>query len=249
MSHDNDDDRPWTEVQWAKFMKEGDVRAARYGELLETFIDDPDCHEKVAREMGWDVDEDGEDGAFGEADDKNFDFAAGTTDDEIDDPFQTAIEELEAAIDGQPTDAARVPSCTPRDRDDDDNDELSHIPAYAAARECGRHVDRILEPWMNQDTNVDLDERIPEIWTNIHVAAAKISGGHAMGYEDEVLCGNIVCNTIALQAVELCIRNTTELGSEKILPPASVDLLVPEFRAVHQVISDRISDLRKRVWW
>src|SRR5438105_11813412 len=33
-----DDDRPWTEAQWEALMKRSDVRSAKFGELLETFM-------------------------------------------------------------------------------------------------------------------------------------------------------------------------------------------------------------------
>src|SRR5689334_19928936 len=46
-------DRPMTEEEWEKMMRESDVRAARFGELLETLMDHPNGNELVAREMGW----------------------------------------------------------------------------------------------------------------------------------------------------------------------------------------------------
>jgi hypothetical protein len=52
------DNTPWTEEQWEKFMERQDVRSAKYGELLETFMDDPNCDEIIAREMGWDEPDD-----------------------------------------------------------------------------------------------------------------------------------------------------------------------------------------------
>src|SRR2546425_483984 len=55
------DDRPWTEEQWERFMEKSDVRSAKFGELLETFIDHPDRDELIAHEMGWDRDELGDD--------------------------------------------------------------------------------------------------------------------------------------------------------------------------------------------
>src|SRR4051794_11779959 len=48
------EDRPMNEQEGEDFMREGGLRAARYGELLETLIDHPDRDEIVAREMGWD---------------------------------------------------------------------------------------------------------------------------------------------------------------------------------------------------
>ena len=48
------DDRPWDEEKWEAFMRESDLRAARFGELLETLMDEPDRHRIIAKEMGWD---------------------------------------------------------------------------------------------------------------------------------------------------------------------------------------------------
>jgi hypothetical protein len=38
-----------------------DLITDRFGELLETLVDDPDRHQKIAREMGWFEDADEED--------------------------------------------------------------------------------------------------------------------------------------------------------------------------------------------
>src|ERR671914_64305 len=57
--YDPDDDKPMNEAQWEAFMREGDLRAARFGELLETLMDHPNRDELVAREMGWDEIADG----------------------------------------------------------------------------------------------------------------------------------------------------------------------------------------------
>src|SRR4051812_49325285 len=55
------DDSPWSEDKWEAFMKESDLRSARYCELFETLHDDPDSEEKIAKEMGWDLEDDFED--------------------------------------------------------------------------------------------------------------------------------------------------------------------------------------------
>jgi hypothetical protein len=55
---EQDEERPWTEAQWAAFMREGEARAARMGEILETVIDQPDRWEIVAKEMGWELGKD-----------------------------------------------------------------------------------------------------------------------------------------------------------------------------------------------
>ena len=51
---EDQEDRPWTEQQWDQFLRQADLRTARYGELMETLIDDPDREEIIDHEMGWD---------------------------------------------------------------------------------------------------------------------------------------------------------------------------------------------------
>src|SRR5690606_33785403 len=60
---DGDGARPMTEAEWERRFRENDLRAARYGDLFETLIDDPNRDEIVAREMGWLSDEDDEEPA------------------------------------------------------------------------------------------------------------------------------------------------------------------------------------------
>jgi hypothetical protein len=64
----DDDEEPWSEAEWLADQKRRDARAAKYGELLETLLDEPDSEEQIAREMGWDRDDEPEDDEGGEED-------------------------------------------------------------------------------------------------------------------------------------------------------------------------------------
>src|SRR5256885_16728602 len=46
-------DAPWSEQRWEQFMRESDLRSARFGEIFETVMDDPNRDRIIAREMGW----------------------------------------------------------------------------------------------------------------------------------------------------------------------------------------------------
>jgi hypothetical protein len=46
------DHKPWTEEQWATYLRRSEFRAARFEELLETLRDAPDRDEQLMREMG-----------------------------------------------------------------------------------------------------------------------------------------------------------------------------------------------------
>ena len=53
-------DRPWTEEQYLAEFRRSDVSSAKFGELLDTLRDDPNCDALIAREMGWDREPEGE---------------------------------------------------------------------------------------------------------------------------------------------------------------------------------------------
>ncbi len=48
-----DNEPVWDEYDWERFLREQDLRAERYLELMETYRDHPDRDNIVAREMGW----------------------------------------------------------------------------------------------------------------------------------------------------------------------------------------------------
>jgi hypothetical protein len=51
-------DRPMDEFEWEEFLKKSDAMAAKYSALLEKYMDDPNCDEIIAKEMGWDKEPD-----------------------------------------------------------------------------------------------------------------------------------------------------------------------------------------------
>jgi hypothetical protein len=46
-------ERVWDEYQWERFLQQQDGKTEKYMQLLETYLDDPDRDEIIAREMGW----------------------------------------------------------------------------------------------------------------------------------------------------------------------------------------------------
>jgi hypothetical protein len=233
MPDEADDDRPMTEEEWEKMMKESDVRAARFGELLETLHEDPDCHQKVAREMGWNDLADDLEAAKDEQEE---------LDDDGDDDNDNEIE-----IDESPS--VEVDGYDPFG--DKEDREMMQIPAYATCDRVAEEVRDALKPYEKSDDGLDEDigELIGEAWIGIHMACAKISGGHAMGYEDDVLCGNIVNNKRALEGARQSIQAFEMLRGKKAVPDAVIDRLLPKLREAEKAIVDRIEELRGKVWW
>lgn len=200
-------ERPWTEEQWERFMQEADVRAARFGELLETQINHPDQDIDIRREMGW-------------GDER-----------EEDSPFEREQEDIGAAM-----------------AEEIEEEPVESIEGYNLANAIAEKIHHALDSLMNQPAD-QVDEEVGEAWINMQIAAAKIPGGHGMGYEDDVLCGNIVNCRRALAATQRCGEALRYLRERKLLAAEQADVLLSEVELVGQSIGRHIAGLRARVWW
>jgi hypothetical protein len=259
MSNDYDDDRPYTEAQWEALFRESDLKAAKFGELLETLHDQPDHELTIAREMGWTwlvkaLEE--------EAANKGAAREQATSDEVGDSDDDDQAVDLDEDVDEDDLDASWLDDSA--DDFDDDLDDietdvepwdrrnriLSQIPAYAAARALGSRVNDVLRPLMEgEDPDDDKSRLLAEAYISVHQAAAKIAGGHAMGYDDDVLCGNIVNNRIALEAVERGEQAWQELVEQQIVSRDVAEPFIAGMREVQKLIEERIAELRSRVWW
>jgi hypothetical protein len=233
---EDDTEGPWGEDRWEAFMRECDLRSARFGEIFETVIDDPDRDRIIAREMGWD--------GLGEAlDERDAELAAGggpAYDEEGYDPDSNIT---------------MPPGSEPCEEEDDDefgDRECDRIRAYRLAFDNALKVHDALKPYMAKEVNEkdeDYDRRLGQAYIGCNIAAAKIAGGHAMGYERDVLCGNIAnCKRGLVGAVE-AEQALLELKEEGLLPAGLVDRLLPDVRAVIDAVKARIEELRAKVWW
>lgn len=233
MAHD-EEDRPWTEQQWEDFMRRADLRIARYGELMETLIDDPDREEIIDHEMGWDRRREALDEQWRQ---------------EITDAAIEAEQELENSSDAAEEDPVDVQQMS--DLDQLRDRELDAIPAYAACEAASNAIDRVLVPLMRRhgDATEEGDEDLGQAFIQIKIAGAKIASGHGMGYEDEVLGGNVVNCKRALAAAEECEIALKQIHKRNLVPAGAVAPLLEHVARSHQAISDRLADLRARMWW
>jgi hypothetical protein len=220
MTSEPDNEAPWGEEQWERFMKESDVRSARYGELLETLMDHPERDEIIAREMGWDRDDE--------------------VDDEAEDDWRA---ELNEAMNDPLTDEELEEYRRERG-------EVEDVPAYARSFAWASRVFHSLRPEFESplDEMSDVDELFIEA-LDCRVVAAKIAGGHGMGYDEDSLCGNIVCCKRSLEAADNSLRALAELAELRPELRETIAPLLEEGRQVRQLVVDRIEELRSQVWW
>ncbi len=210
---ESEQEKPWTEEQWEAFMKRQDLKAARFGEILETVIDDPNRYEIIQKEMGWDSDDD-------DGDREHF---------EIPEPTEEDMEEAK------------------REMEESDR-ALEEMDAYRKSMLAAEKVDKLLKPFLKQRSD-EPDDEIGEAFINPHIACAKISGGHAMGYHDDVLCANIVKNKIALEANKKGQEALRSLAKKGVLQPKTLEPVLKHLDTAAKSIQTRIKDLRSKVWW
>jgi hypothetical protein len=269
--HDYDDDRPYNEEQWEALFRESDVKAARFGELLETLHDQPDHELTIAREMGWtwlvkaleeEAANKGAPGANASLEDADTASEEVTSDETGDNDADGEAIDLDEDVDNDNLDDSWLDDSAD-DLDDDFDDDnadvdpwdrrnkiLSQIPAYAVARALGSRINDVLRPLMEgQDPDDDRSRLLAEAYISVHQAAAKIAGGHAMGYDDDMLCGNIVKNRIALETVQSGEQAWSELVEQQIVSPQVAEPFIAEIRGLQTLIEERIAELRTRVWW
>jgi hypothetical protein len=255
-SYDFDDEKPWTEAQWEAFMKESDLRSARFGDLLETLRDDPDCHEKVAREMGWvEVDEDNEDTELAAEREQWID--------EMNAAGEEALKELESE---RAADAAA--GITPAQRHEMDHDaEKRAYPAYGAACDLSEQIIELFKPLDRQQAgeaaNAGEDgppltneqeaeaELMNDAFIGMMTASAKMAGAMGMEEEERTLCCAIVRYRIALESAargRAAWEKVSARGGRPFTAGAAEQML-NEHRRVEQIIAEQIAAMRERVWW
>jgi hypothetical protein len=255
---DSEDDRPMSEAQWEALFRKSDLKAAKYEELLETFGDEPDGQLIIAREMGWNRLADaleekaaqGSDSPVNHANRQSETDLTDTNDDEetIDDWLEDEFDDDDDGDDDGDDDDDDNGDCARAW--DEERDQLNRIPAYRAARSLADRAGKALRPLMEaEDLDEDLGRLLGEAYISAHQAAVKIAGGHAMGYDDDVLCGNIVNNRISLDAIQRCQQAWAELQELQIVSREVAEPLVAEMREVQKLIEERIAELRSRVWW
>ncbi len=52
------DDKPVDEFEWEEWLKKNDEMTDKYSALMDKYMDHPDRDDIIAKEMGWDKDED-----------------------------------------------------------------------------------------------------------------------------------------------------------------------------------------------
>ena len=123
--------------------------------------------------------------------------------------------------------------------------DFEQIPAYSTAYDFGFAVNNFIKKFYPE--RFDIPE-IRQLAENCFVIAVKIAGGHGMGYERDVLEGNIANCKRGLKAAENCLD---ALENFRIKTKATPELLnlYGFSQKTRNAVREWIEELRNRIWW
>lgn len=113
--------------------------------------------------------------------------------------------------------------------------------AFRFASEAKRFVERSGTPKRHEINYQTLLEHCLTI-------PAKIAGGHSMGYDREVLEGNIACCKRALKDADECVEALERIRIKE-KPTKEVLRLYGSALQTRNGVAEWISELRRKIWW
>jgi hypothetical protein len=125
--------------------------------------------------------------------------------------------------------------------------DLDAIAAYRLGQEFAQAVDRQLTARLRE--RLRLDEDAARTVRAAVEAAGHIASGHSIGYERDTLCGNIACCNRAQRGLAECFDGLLALRQRGVLTPGDADMLLAAGRQASAAVAQRITELRRRVWW
>lgn len=235
--YDWDSDEPWDEEQWEAFLRANDKRVGRYMELLHDFLRDHPrpSHDAPARLEAWKD----ELRAFIEQkgwtrDDLALPFLWLDDADDLDENplfgYDAAFEEddlFEFEEDGE---------------GDFTLDSLERLPIYQYAFD---HTGRVMD-WADAVPGGDKDSTLVQFCSNVMQIPAKVAEGHGIGYERDMLGGNIACVKRALAAANAALTLLRQLKEASYMTPRAYRTLYEETYELRNALGIYVQELRAR---
>ncbi len=234
-----DSDQPWDEDQWEAFLRENDKRIDRYMELLHDFLKrhPRPTHEDPERLARW------------KGDLRRFIDEKGWTRDDLalpflwlDDDHESGVDEAWDNIDEALHDAGYADSHLADEPDDAPLNDLEHLPIYQQAFALTRRV----MDWSDGVPGGVKGSTLVQFCANVMQVPAKIAEGHAIGYERDMLGGNIACVKRALAAANAALQRLHQLKCEPYMTPGTYRTLYEETYELRNALGLYVQDLRDR---
>jgi four helix bundle protein len=238
--YDWSSDEPWDENQWEAFLRENDKRVDRYMELLHDFLQ---AHPRPGRG-------DPDRLALWKDDLRAFIERKGWSRDDLALPFIW----LEESDDLEENPLFRLDDTLDEDAFFDEDllaeseddmfslDSLERLPIYQQAFDL---TSRVMD-WSDDVPGGVKDSTLVQFCASIMQIPAKVAEGHAIGYERDMLGGNIACVKRALGAANAALTLLRQLKREPYLPTSTYRKLYEETYELRNALGLYVQELRER---
>lgn len=216
-------DEIWDEDRWEAFLRASDERIRRYMDLLFGYLADhppPDASDAGAR-RAWEV------RLRRYLREKGFDqdpTQGQLFDEDLDD------DQLAADVDGTDTDEAPHRS------------SVRDLPVYRAAFDLASQV---LE-WTNALPGAVKDSALVHFCSSLTQVPANIAKGHGIGYERDMIGGNIACAKRGLAAANSALDQLRELKTASYMEPERYQHLYEQIYELRNELGLYVQELRAR---
>lgn len=218
-----ENERPMDEFEWEEFLKKNDEMVKKYSALMEKYMDDPNCDEIIAKEMGWNID-----GA----------------DDGIERPWldemNEAIEEMQEAEEGDEwKTAAGIDDEEGSGISDFDKDPL-YVLGFSFAVDTIQWCETLSEE-VKADPDMDM------VMQNCLLPAAKIAGGLSTNDDDKDLLGLRLANyKRGLSAANKTLNGLSAVSAKGLIAPEKIFPIIKRATELRNALAVRIVELRDR---
>lgn len=224
------DDEIWDEDQWESFLKKDDDRVARYMKLLNRFLaehplpktDDPNKDQEWKDAFNAYLIEHGL--VLDDVEQDLFHEQEGEVDEEGMLRFDLEEEELDL------------------EEEYNSFESLQQLPAYQKASALTSAV----LSWSDALPGSIKDSELVQFCSNIMQITANIAKGHGMGYDREVLGGNIACLKRGIKSANAALDLLREMKSRSYMRPAQYLDLYEQTYEVRNTVGLYIQELRER---
>lgn len=218
----------WDEHRWESFLRENDRRVDRYMTDLYLFL-----------ERNPQPDPSDEDGMLvWKSQLRSFMEARGWADPEspLNDDFDTEPEDPPLGLDDLVSAASFFTD------PEDDLEGVHSLPVYNRAVALGTHV----LAWANVIPGDQKDSTLVQFCSHVMQIAANLAKGHGIGYEHDMIGGNIACVKRGLGAANTALSLLHELRQAPYLDEAMYARLYEETFEVRNEVGLYVQELRRR---
>lgn len=221
----SDEEKPMDEFEWEEWLKKNDEMVDKYSALMEKYLDDPNRDDIIAKEMGWDKDD--EDDGIERPWLKEFEESLEHLDDEVEEGDEWKV-------------AAGMQESAESDIPNFDEDPLYQL-GFSFSTDFIKWFDVLPE-------RVKKDTHMTEAAHNALIPGAKIAGAFDTGEDDDkdMLGMRLAVYKRGLAAANITVSSLNAAKEKNIYADESLSEFIKRATELRNALAVRIQEVREK---